>query len=81
MKSRDLIGYLIGLILFVILIPLIMWHVSGDVHPGTGRIICLAVLAASGIALSIWSIVYMKMSAKGIRWMRSITKWLRVRLN
>ena len=65
MKSRELLGYLIGLILFVVLIPLIMWCVSGDVNPGTGRIICLAVLAASGIGLSIWSIVYMKNVGKG----------------
>ena len=28
MKARDLIGYLMGLILFVILIPLIMWMLS-----------------------------------------------------
>ena len=65
MKSRELLGYLIGLILFVVLIPLIMWRVSGEVHPGTGRIICLAVLAASGIGLSIWSIVYMKNVGRG----------------
>ena len=65
MKGRNLAGYLIGLILFVILIPLIMWRVSGDVHPGTMRVICLAVFAAAGIGLSIWSIIYMKNVGKG----------------
>ena len=65
MKSRDLVGYLIGLILFVILIPFIMWRLSGDVHPGTARIICFAVLAAAGIGLSIWSIIYMKNVGRG----------------
>ena len=62
---RDLIGYVMGLVLFVILIPVIMWRVSGDVHPGTGQILCFAVLSAAGIGLSIWSIVYMKNVGKG----------------
>lgn len=64
-KIRDIAGYLIGLFLFVILIPLLMWKISGDVHPETARIVCLAVLAAAGIGLSIWSIVYMKKVGKG----------------
>jgi hypothetical protein len=33
MKARELIGYLMGLILYVILVPLIMWKLSGEVHP------------------------------------------------
>jgi len=28
--SRDIIGYIIGLILFIILIPLLMWKASGS---------------------------------------------------
>ena len=56
MKFRDLIGYLLGLIMFVILIPLIMWRVSDDVHPDMVRIICLAVMSTVGIGLSVWSI-------------------------
>ena len=62
---RDLIGYVMGLVLFVILIPVIMWRVSGDVHPGTGQILCFAALSAAGIGLSIWSIVYMKNVGEG----------------
>ena len=65
MKSRDILGYLIGLAVFIILIPLIMWKVSGDVHPGTVQIVLCILLAAIGIGLSIWSIVYMKNVGKG----------------
>lgn len=42
-----------GLILFVILVPLIMWKLSGEVHPNAVRLICLGVMAAIGIGLSI----------------------------
>ena len=65
MKARELIGYLMGLILFVILIPLIMWKFSGEVHPNAARLICLGVMAAIGIGLSIWSIIYMKNVGEG----------------
>ena len=65
MKARDLAGYLIGLMLFVILIPLLMWKIAGEVHPGTAQTVCLVVLAAAGIGLSVWSIVYMKNVGKG----------------
>ena len=65
MKARELIGYLMGLILFVILIPLIMWMFSGEVHPNAARLICLGVMAAIGMGLSIWSIIYMKNVGEG----------------
>ena len=64
-SKRDLIGYIIGLVLFIILIPLIMWKASGDVHFGAVHIVVLIVLAAAGIALSVWSIVYMRIVGKG----------------
>ena len=64
-NARDIIGYVMGLVLFIILIPLAMWKLSGDVDPGTGRVIILVVLGVIGIALSIWSIVYMKVVGKG----------------
>ena len=64
-NARDIIGYVMGLILFIILIPLVMWKLSGDVDPGTGRVVTLVVLGVIGIALSIWSIVYMKIVGKG----------------
>ena len=65
MKAKDIIGYLTGLLLFVILVPLIMWKLSGDVQPSAARTVCLAVLAAAGIGLSIWSIVHMKKVGRG----------------
>ena len=64
-NARDIIGYIMGLVLFIILIPLVMWKLSGDVDPRTGRIATLVVLGVIGIALSIWSIVYMKVVGKG----------------
>ena len=64
-NARDIIGYIMGLILFIILIPLLMWKLSGNVDSGTGRIIVLVVLGVIGMALSIWSIVYMKIVGKG----------------
>ena len=64
-KVRDIAGYLIGLLLFVILIPLLMWKLSGDVDPGIIQAACFVVLAAAGLGLSVWSIVYMKKVGKG----------------
>ena len=65
MKSRNLLGYLLGLVLFLILIPLIMWMLSGEVHPKAAQWICFSIMAACGIGLSIWSIVYMRNVGKG----------------
>ena len=65
MKVRNLIGYLIGLVLFVILIPLLMWKLSGGVHPKAAQWICFGILGATGIGLSIWSIIYMRNVGKG----------------
>ena len=64
-NARDIIGYIMGLVLFIVLIPLLMWKLSGNVDPGTGRIVVLVALGVIGIALSIWSIVYMKIVGKG----------------
>lgn len=63
--GRDIIGYNLGLILFIILIPLIMWKASGPSSYGVIHIIVLVAFGAIGIALSIWSIVYMKLVGKG----------------
>ncbi len=61
--NRDLIGYLLGLIIFIIGIPFVMYWASGS--PNLGEIgliqlLILLILAIVGIGLSIWSIVYMK---------------------
>lgn len=61
--SRDLIGYLLGLIIFIIGIPYVMYRVSGSpdlAGIGLMQMAILIILAIVGIGLSIWSIVYMK---------------------
>ena len=65
MRGRNLAGYLIGFVLFVVLVPAIMWLVSGDVEFGAARTTVFVILAVAGIGLSIWSIVYMKNVGKG----------------
>ena len=66
---RNLIGYLLGLCLFVLGIPALMWLVSGRGWPyvpeTTVRMVVALVLALCGLSLSIWSIVYMRRIGKG----------------
>ena len=61
--NRDLIGYLLGLVIFIIAIPYVMFLASGS-HNLTGigliRFLILIILSIIGIGLSIWSIVFMK---------------------
>ena len=65
MKRNDLFGYLLGLLLFVIVIPLGMWQLAGRPAPGGFGLLCCAVLAVVGIGLSVWSIVYMRLVGRG----------------
>ena len=65
MSIRNLIGYILGLVLFVILIPYIMWKLSGDIHPGMAQTLILSIFALAGIGLSIWSIIYMRLVGRG----------------
>ncbi|MBQ6402157.1 MAG: isoprenylcysteine carboxylmethyltransferase family protein [Firmicutes bacterium] len=62
---RELIGYALGFVLFILLIPFIMWKVSGPVAPRTAQIVAFGILAVAGIGISVWSIVYMKLVGKG----------------
>lgn len=66
---KDIAGYLLGLCIFVLGIPALMWLVSGrpwPYVPASAFRFGLAVgLALIGLALSIWSIVYMKKVGKG----------------
>ncbi|MBQ3266638.1 MAG: isoprenylcysteine carboxylmethyltransferase family protein [Atopobiaceae bacterium] len=62
---RDIAGYLMGLMLFVALVPAIMWWVAGGAHPTTPRLVVFAVIAVTGIGLSVWSIVYMRLVGRG----------------
>ena len=61
--NRDFIGYLLGLIIFIIGIPYVMFLAAGSpnlTEIGLIKWIILIVLAIVGIGLSVWSIVYMK---------------------
>ena len=69
MNKSHLLGYLLGLLIFVIGIPALMWWISGRPWPyGPDSIIlCVvaALFAAVGLALSVYSIVYMRVVGKG----------------
>lgn len=65
---KEIFGYLLGGVLFVGLVPSIMWLVSGrpDLFPAeTLRLVIGAILAIAGLAISIWSIVYMRLKGNG----------------
>lgn len=63
--GRDVAGYLIGFVLFVVLVPAIMRFASGHVEFSMARTVIFVVLAIIGLGLSIWSIVYMRNVGKG----------------
>ena len=66
--NRDLIGYLLGLIIFIIGIPFVMYFASGSPNIakiGLLQLLMLMILAIVGIGLSVWSIAYMKNVGKG----------------
>lgn len=61
-------GYFLGFIIFIAGIPTLMWWVSGmpDISVIPLVRMCVAtVLVLSGLALSVWSIVYMKRVGEG----------------
>lgn len=65
---KEIFGYLLGGILFVCLIPSIMWFASGrpELFPAeTLRLVIGAILAIDGLAISVWSIVYMRYKGNG----------------
>ncbi|MBQ6156035.1 MAG: isoprenylcysteine carboxylmethyltransferase family protein [Bacteroidales bacterium] len=67
-KLREIVGYVLGGLMFVLLIPTLMWLASGRPHLGdipVWRIVITVLLAVPGIALSVWSIVYMRRKGNG----------------
>ena len=67
-KLRELFGYALGGLMFVLLIPTLMWWVSGMPNLLTvpvARIAITLVLALLGLSLSVWSIVYMRRKGDG----------------
>ena len=67
-KIREIAGYVLGGLMFVVLIPTLMWWVSGMPCLGqvpTWRLVIAIVLALFGLSLSVWSIVYMRRKGDG----------------
>lgn len=67
-KMREIAGYVLGGLMFVLLIPTLMWLASGRPNLGeipVWRIVIAVVIAVVGIALSVWSIVYMRRKGDG----------------
>lgn len=65
---KEIFGYLLGGVLFVALLPTVMWLASGRpalVHIGALRASVTGILMISGLSLSVWTIVYMKRRGKG----------------
>ena len=65
---KQVLGYFLGFAIFIVGIPVLMWLLSGmptvfDIPQG--RIFLGILLALFGLALSIWSIIYMKRVGKG----------------
>ncbi len=69
MEKSNVFGYLLGLLIFVIGIPSLMWLVSGRPWPYApdSAMLCVVsvLLALCGLVLSIYSIVYMRIVGKG----------------
>lgn len=69
MNKSHIFGYLLGLLIFVIGIPALMWLVSGRGWPYVpdSMLVCVVsvLLAICGLTLSIYSIVYMRIVGKG----------------
>ena len=69
MNKSHIFGYLLGLVIFVIGIPALMWLVSGRAWPYVPDSVVLCVIgvlfAVCGLVLSIYSIIYMRIVGKG----------------
>ena len=67
-KLRDILGYVLGGLLFVLLIPAVMWFASGSpvmAHVSVFRASVAVLMMLGGLAMSIWTIVYMRQRGKG----------------
>ena len=67
-QFKNIFGYLLGLVLFVGLMPTLMWLASGRPEfwsEDGGKSIIACGMMLGGLLLSIWTIVYMKLRGKG----------------
>ena len=67
-KLKEIAGYALGGLMFVLLIPTLMWWASGMpdlLAAPVARMMIALVLAVLGLSLSVWSIVYMRRKGDG----------------
>lgn len=66
---REIAGYVLGLIVFVGLIPFLMWLASGRPNIGSTTpawLLAIGIVAMlAGLALSLWSIIHMRLVGRG----------------
>ena len=65
---REILGYFLGFTVFIVGIPALMWLAAG--MPAAAdipilRLYLALLIALTGLAVSVWSIVYMKRVGKG----------------
>ena len=81
-RLREIAGYVLGGFLFVGLMPTLMWLASGMPqleHIGAPRASLTGLLMLGGLALSIWTIVYMKRWGRGnpmLAYLTGVGVWL-----
>ena len=66
--KKQFLGYILGFAIFIAGIPALMWWVAGTpalADIPVGRLYLALIMALIGLALSVWSIVYMKRVGKG----------------
>ncbi len=67
-KLKEIIGYSLGGLLFVLLIPTLMWLASGTPQIRAvvlWKILISILFAVVGLSLSVWSIIYMRCKGDG----------------
>lgn len=67
-QIREIFGYLLGFLMFIVGIPAIMWLASGKPELGfncSWNVIVGIIIVFSGLILSVWTIIYMKVVGWG----------------
>ncbi len=66
---REIFGYLLGGVVFVLLVPWVLWLLSGRPVLWDGgfswRVLVAWGMMAAGLALSVWTIIYMRRKGDG----------------
>ena len=67
-QIREIFGYLLRFLMFIVGIPAIMWLASGKPELGfncSWNVIVGIIIVFSGLILSVWTIIYMKVVGRG----------------